>query len=142
MATILIVDDNPANRRLLISLLEPQRHRLLEASDGSDVLPLVRLYHPDLIVADVLMPVMDGHELLREMRNDPDGRGIPVVFFTAHYGARALALAEGAAWFLTNAESSQLAGVVDRVLAGEREDQAPSGSTNTVGRQEAREQQA
>lgn len=123
MATILIVDDNPANRRLMMSLLEHQAHRLLEAADGSDVLQMVRTERPDLIIADVLMPVMDGHEMLKAIRQDQDACGIPVVFFTAHYGARTLALAGGAAWFLTNAEASELAGVVQRVLAGETEAQ-------------------
>lgn len=125
MATILIVDDSPVNRRLLASLLGPKGHRLLEASDGREVLAAVKGQTPDVIVADVLMPVMDGHEMLRQLKADARTRDIPVVFFTAHYGARTLALAGGASWFLTNAESAELNTVVDRVLAGERQPLPP-----------------
>lgn len=125
MATILIVDDSPVNRRLLASLLGPKGHRLLEASDGREVLAAVKDQTPDVIVADVLMPVMDGHEMLRQLKADARTRDIPVVFFTAHYGARTLALAGGASWFLTNAESAELNTVVDRVLAGERQPLPP-----------------
>lgn len=125
MATILIVDDSPVNRRLLASLLGPKGHRLLEASDGREVLAAVKDQTPDVIVADVLMPVMDGHEMLRQLKADARTRDIPVVFFTAHYGARTLALAGGASWFLTNAESAELNTVVDKVLAGERQPLPP-----------------
>lgn len=121
MATILIVDDSPVNRRLLASLLGPKGHRLLEAADGQEVMATVKNQAPDVIVADVLMPVMDGHEMLRQLKADARTRDIPVVFFTAHYGARTLALAGGASWFLTNAESAELNVVVDKVLAGERQ---------------------
>ena len=142
MATILIVDDNPANRRLLVSLLEPHQHRLLEVSDGSAALQVARDDRPDLIVADVLMPVMDGHELLRHLREEPTTRRIPVVFVTAHYGARPMALENGAAWFLNNSETSQLAGVVERVLAGERQEGRSSGDSIRVGRVGAQEREA
>jgi len=121
MATILIVDDNPVNRRFLSTLLRQHGHTLLEANDGQSALDVVRTGRLDLIVADVLMPVMDGHEMLQQLQVDPVGSKVPVVFFTAHYGARTLALAGGAAWFLTNAESSELNNVVNRVLAGERQ---------------------
>ena len=53
---------------------------------------------PDLVITDVLMPVMDGYEFVRQLRLDPATSAIPVVFYTAHYGereARALALSSG-----------------------------------------------
>ena len=130
MATILIVDDLAANRQLLVTLLSHQGHRLLEASDGSDGLAAVRIERPDLVITDVLMPVMDGYEFVRQLRLDPETSEIPVVFYTAHYGereARALALSSGVSDVLTKpAESAEVLRVVARVLARESESGVPS----------------
>ncbi|MBK5299089.1 MAG: response regulator [Vicinamibacteria bacterium] len=125
MATILIVDDLPANRTFLVTLLRHHGHRLIEAADGSQGLAAVRAEHPDLVITDVLMPVMDGYEFVKHLRLDPATSGIPVVFSTAHYGereARALALSSGVAWVLTKpAESEEVLAIVGRVLSGESE---------------------
>ena len=74
MATILIVDDRSVNRKYLVTLLSTQRHRLLEAVDGRDGLATVHAEHPDLVITDVLMPVMDGYELVKQLRLDPATR--------------------------------------------------------------------
>src|SRR5678809_1238746 len=98
MATILIVDDLPANREFLVVLLRHQGHRLLEAADGSEGLAVVQADRPDLVITDVLMPVMDGYEFVRQLRLDPTTSATRVVFYTAHYGereARTLALSTG-----------------------------------------------
>ncbi|HLY55939.1 MAG TPA: response regulator, partial [Stellaceae bacterium] len=60
MATILVVDDLAANREVLVSLLRYKGHRLLEAEDGSQGLAAALAERPDLVITDVLMPVMDG----------------------------------------------------------------------------------
>ncbi|HXG55772.1 MAG TPA: response regulator [Vicinamibacterales bacterium] len=75
MATILIVDDLPANRTFLVTLLAHHGHHVIEAGDGHDALALVRSERPELVITDVLMPTMDGYELVKQMRMDPDGRG-------------------------------------------------------------------
>ena len=120
MATILIVDDLLANRQVLVTLLRHQGHRLLEAADGSEGLAAVQAEHPDLVITDVLMPVMDGYELVRQLRLDPTTSRIPVVFYTAHYGereARALALSIGVSDVLTKpAESAEVLKIVGRAL--------------------------
>jgi len=130
MATILIVDDLPANRALLVTLLAYQGHRLLEAADGREGLATVRAEHPDLVITDVLMPVMDGYELVRQLRLDPTTSRIPVVFYTAHYGereARALALSSGVSYVLTKpAETAEVLKIVGRALSGESETGTPS----------------
>ena len=70
MATILIVDDRPANCEFMVSLLGYAQHRLLLASDGAEALALARAERPDLVIADILMPTMDGYELVRQLRPD------------------------------------------------------------------------
>jgi PAS domain S-box-containing protein len=98
LATILVVDDRAANRDFLKTLLSYRNHRILETSDGAEALELVNRERPDLVICDILMPTMDGYELVRRMRSDPVGATIPVIFNTAHYldrEARALAEACG-----------------------------------------------
>ena len=85
MATILIVDANPADRRWYITLLGNYGHRLLEASDGVEALALAQAELPELIITDILMPRMDGFSLVRRLRAEPLLSGIPVIFQTANY---------------------------------------------------------
>jgi diguanylate cyclase (GGDEF)-like protein len=85
MATILIVDSNPADRRSYITLLGNFGHRLLEADDGVQALELALAELPDLIITDVLMPNMDGFTLARRLRAEPLLMGVPVIFQTANY---------------------------------------------------------
>jgi PAS domain S-box-containing protein len=104
MATILIVDDRPVNREFLVTLLGYSGHRLLEAGDGSEGLAVARAERPDLVIADVLMPTMDGYEFVRLLRADPAIADTRVVFYTAHYHepeARRLASACGVSAVLT-----------------------------------------
>lgn len=85
MATILVADDSPTSRQLLISVLRYGGHRPLEASDGSMALDLARSEHPDLAIVDVLMPTMDGYQFVQQLRTDPSYATLPVVFYTATY---------------------------------------------------------
>ena len=129
MATILIVDDLAANRKFLLTLLRSQGHRLLEAADGREALATARAEHPDLVITDVLMPVMDGYELVRQLRLDPATAKTLVVLYTAYYGereARVVALSNGVDDVLTKpAESAEVLKIVGRVLAGELETAPP-----------------
>ena len=68
MSTILIADDDSAFRALLHDILEPEGHRVLDASDGAAALEVLRRAHADLIIADQRMPRMNGIDLLREVR--------------------------------------------------------------------------
>ncbi len=122
MATILIVDDLGINRRVLVALLSQAGHRLLEAADGRAALALARADHPDLIITDVLMPVVDGYELVRQLRLDPLLSGVPVLFYTAPYGERealAVARTSGVPYVLTKPpEPDEVLNIVARVLSG------------------------
>ncbi|MCE9565599.1 MAG: PAS domain S-box protein [Planctomycetes bacterium] len=85
MATILIVDDRPANREFLVTLLGYGGHRLLEAADGQQALAITRAERPDLVIADILMPTMDGYEFVHRLRADSAIADTRVIFYTAHY---------------------------------------------------------
>ena len=82
-ATILIVDDSPENLMVLTELLSPH-YRVLAAQSGEKCLRIVSADpKPDLILLDVMMPGMDGYEVLKHLRINPDTRRIPVVLLTA-----------------------------------------------------------
>jgi two-component system cell cycle sensor histidine kinase/response regulator CckA len=125
VATVLVVDDIGANRELLVTLLGYQGHRLVQAADGEQALAAIAAEAPDLVITDVLMPVIDGYELLRRLRLAPATRGIPVIFCTAQYTereARAFALESGVAWVLTKPiEPEDVLETVRLALAGQSE---------------------
>ncbi len=85
MATILVVDDHEANRYLERTLLEAHGHRVLTATNGAEALSIARQTQPDLIISDVLMPVMDGFALRRACLSDEALRRIPFIFYTATF---------------------------------------------------------
>ncbi|UCU97346.1 EAL domain-containing protein [Acidovorax radicis] len=98
MAKILVVDDLPANRALVVTLIGHSGHQALEAADGAEALALVRAERPDLVISDILMPTMDGYEFVRQLRADHGLAATQVIFYSAHYReqeARNLALACG-----------------------------------------------
>ncbi|KAA6186222.1 two-component system response regulator [Thiohalocapsa marina] len=85
--TILIVDDTPQNLTVLGELLQPL-YRVRVANSGERALRVVANQpQPDLILLDVMMPGMDGHEVLRRLRADPATQNIPVIFITAMEGS-------------------------------------------------------
>ncbi|MDV3241504.1 MAG: EAL domain-containing protein [Methylocaldum sp.] len=120
MAKILIVDDRPLNREFLVTLLGYGGHRLLEASDGAEALDLVRAEHPDLVITDILMPAIDGYELVNRLRAEPSLADTRVIFYTATYRtpeARSLAEACGVTAVLAKPSSpEEILGVVQNVL--------------------------
>jgi signal transduction histidine kinase/CheY-like chemotaxis protein/HAMP domain-containing protein len=93
---ILVVEDNPDNL-LAVRALLGDSCRLVEAMDGQAGVEQARLYHPDLILMDISLPVMDGIQALKALRDDPSLRKIPVVALTASAmkGSREEILAHG-----------------------------------------------
>jgi signal transduction histidine kinase len=85
VTTVLIVDDRAVNRDLVRTVLGYHGYDVVEARDGFEAVSMLSGMHPDLVVADVLMPGMDGYQLARAIRADPQTRNIPVVFYTANY---------------------------------------------------------
>ena len=83
MATILIVEDHAISRQMLSNLLGYKGYRVLEAADGVEALSRAQTEHPDLIITDVVMPTMDGLELVRRLRADTALKDTPAIFYTA-----------------------------------------------------------
>ena len=79
MSRILVVDDEPAQRSLLRRILERAGHEVSDACDGAAALQAVRESPPDLVVTDIMMPVMGGAELIWRLRCEPATAGIPIL---------------------------------------------------------------
>src|SRR3954469_16864368 len=82
-ARILVVDDIEANVRLLKAKLEAEYYEVLTASDGPSALALAAAEKPDIVLLDVMMPGMDGFQVCRRLKDDPETGHIPVVLVTA-----------------------------------------------------------
>jgi adenylate cyclase len=83
LATILAVDDLPANLRLLDAVLAPRGYAVVSASSGREALELVVTHPVDLVLLDIVMPEMDGYDVCRRLRDNPATRFLPVVMITA-----------------------------------------------------------
>jgi CheY-like chemotaxis protein len=83
--TILVVDDEPDELHLFVRMLEsmPIRHRILQATDGVRALSMIRNRKPDIILMDLIMPNMDGFQVLAEKSRDPSISGVPVIVISA-----------------------------------------------------------
>jgi two-component system, cell cycle response regulator DivK len=95
---ILIVEDQEDNRRILRDLLTNVGFKLIEAATGEEGVRLAELNRPDLILMDVQMPVLDGHEATQRIKSQPELRSIPIIVVTSYAlsGDEAKAMAAGA----------------------------------------------
>ncbi len=80
---ILVVDDVPANLTLLTGILKEKGHRVRPVPSGKLAIIAVEHEPPDIILLDIMMPVMDGYEICRHLKENPKTRDIPVIFLTA-----------------------------------------------------------
>nr|WP_319472896.1 response regulator [uncultured Sphaerochaeta sp.] len=125
--TILVVEDNDDLRWYIQSLLQPT-YRVLSASSGQQGLELLSERSVDLIISDVMMPQMDGHAFLKEVRNRYGDEPIPLIFLTARDSVEEKidSLAEGAIRYLTKPFRSEvLLAIIESILS---HDQALIGS--------------
>ena len=129
MTSVLAVDDGASDRELLATVLRHAGYNVLEAATGERALELARAFKPDLIIADILMPTMDGYELVRELRNDPATAAVPVIFSTATYlieEVRRLAAACGVSHIIVKpCESEQIIQVVAEALSSAQDPVVP-----------------
>ncbi|MGD1921028.1 MAG: response regulator [Pleurocapsa sp.] len=81
-ANVLVVDDNSLNLDLLCRILSKANFKTISAIDGKDAINQVSLQHPDLILLDIMMPNLDGFEVCKLIKNNPDTKNIPIIFMT------------------------------------------------------------
>ena len=80
---VLVVDDDPLMRRIVIQSLDKGAYELQEAESGASGIKAAIELRPDLILLDVMMPEMDGFEVVRRLRTHPLTQGVPIVMLTA-----------------------------------------------------------
>lgn len=80
---ILVVDDKKENRLVMYNLLTPLGFEVLEARNGKEGVEKVKELHPDLVLIDLVMPVMDGFEATRQIRTDPEFKDLPIIAASA-----------------------------------------------------------
>jgi diguanylate cyclase (GGDEF)-like protein len=129
MATILVVEDRPINRRFLVTLLQERGHRLLEASDGAEALRIAKAETPDLVIIELLMPgVVDACHFVTSLEADPAIARPRIVFRAAGYieaEGRALARAFGAQFLTMPASPEELLTVVSETLGAKQMETMP-----------------
>ena len=100
---ILLVEDNPVNRRLAVFLLRSQGYEVREATTAQEAFEIIEKERPDLIVMDIQLPGMDGLEATRKIKAQPATADIPVIAVTSYAmkGDREKAMAAGCAGYVT-----------------------------------------
>lgn len=124
---ILIVDDDPDSLKLIELMLRRRGYDVFSAQSGSDALDKVETEKPDLIILDVMMPGMDGHEVCRKLRADSQTASLPVLMFTAKslVGDKVAGFQAGADDYLTKPiHPSELVSHVEVLL--QQSDEAPA----------------
>ena len=93
--TILVADDHSDTRRVVRWMLEQKGYAVIEAADGQQAVATAMSHRPDLILMDLLMPVVDGFDAVRRLREHEELRGVPVIVMTARDAATSRDRADG-----------------------------------------------
>jgi two-component system, OmpR family, alkaline phosphatase synthesis response regulator PhoP len=118
---ILVVEDDRSSLTLLIYALGQEGYKAIAASDGFAGLKIVKDEHPDLIILDVMLPGLDGYEICRRLRQQPQTATVPIIFLSARAGPndKAVGLRMGANAYITKpADPSMILAKVETLLAG------------------------
>jgi CheY-like chemotaxis protein len=130
MTKVLVAEDNPVNRELLRELLENRGYDVVEAPDGREALRIIEQTHPDILLLDIGMPVLDGFAVMRKIRENPSLATLPVLAVTAYamQGDRENVLNAGFDGYLSKPINARdLANELERLLR-KREDRNTAAS--------------
>ena len=119
MAKLLVVEDNEINRDMMVRRLQRRGYTIVSAVDGQQAIDMTRSENPDLILMDMSLPVVDGWEATRQIKNDPCINRIPVIGLTAHamVGDRDKALNAGCDDYATKpVEFEKLVELINRLI--------------------------
>ena len=81
---ILVVEDQPDNRKIIRDVFAPTGYEIIEAENGEEALAAIAKARPDLILMDIQLPIMDGYTATRRIKADPALRSIPVIAVTSY----------------------------------------------------------
>jgi len=119
MTTVLVAEDNPVNCELLRELLETRGYSVIEAPDGQEALRMIEQSHPDIVLLDIGMPVLDGFAVIRKIRENPSLARLPVLAITAYAmrGDRESVMNAGFDGYLSKPiNSSDVSNEIERLL--------------------------
>lgn len=128
MSRILIAEDSPVNMELLADLLEINGHEVLQARNGKEAVDVAKQQHPDLILLDMMMPVMDGFQAANLLKGDAGTKDIPIVALTAlaMEGDERRALEAGCDAYVSKPiDTRALPVMLDQLLGRQPEDAVP-----------------
>ena len=120
MARILVAEDDPNSRKLLDFRLKSVGHEVIFAVDGGEALEMVTKEKPELVLLDIIMPVMNGFQVLRKLKSQEETKNIPVIMLTSKVQEKdiVVGLEAGAADYVTKPFSfAELIARVNRALA-------------------------
>ena len=128
MTTVLVAEDNPVNCELLRELLEARGYTVIEAPDGQEALRMMAQSHPDIVLLDIGMPVLDGFAVIRKIRENPSLATMPVLAVTAYAmrGDRESVMNAGFDGYLSKPINARALGNEIERLLRRPEDQAAS----------------
>ena len=130
MSKILIVEDDPLMSRMYQKIFTFEKYEVEMAGDGEEGLEKVRKIKPTLVLLDIMMPKMNGLQVLEKLKSDPETKAIPVVILTNLAGQQDAekALSEGAVKYIVKSEydPKQVANMVKEILAGYTRDEVPT----------------
>jgi CheY-like chemotaxis protein len=115
MAKVLLAEDDEFSRDMLVRRLKRQGYEMIAAADGREALRAVREHHPDLILMDLDMPVMDGHTATRILKSDPRSFKIPIIVLTACASPEDVAKAVAAGCYAYETKPIVLSRLVKRI---------------------------
>lgn len=127
--TLLIVEDDPLMNRMYQKIFKFEQYDVQTAGNGEEGLEAARRLKPTVILLDIMMPKMNGLQVLEKLKSDPDTRGIPVIMLTNLAGEKdaETALLKGAVKYIVKSEHDpkQVVSIVKEIIAAHSRDDVP-----------------